>query len=377
MTAEENSKEIQKVTITGSFVDAIVGTTKIVVGSLFHSHALVVDGLHSFSDLATDIFVVAVARYSHEAPDKEHPYGHGRIETIGTIVMGSMLFAAAGALAYDNIMRIINNTAQEIPTWPTLVAALFSILAKEGIYHYIVNVGKRLKSNMLIASAWHSRSDAISSVVVFIGILCTMYGLPYVDNIAAVIVAVMIGKIGFDFILDSLKELADEALDPETLRSINRRIKSIEGVRGTHNLRSRRVGQKAILDVNVEVVPNLTASEAHEISSWVAKIIMKEFDEVIDITVHTDVEDDMEKPFISHKDGLLPLRSEVLKALHAHWGELLILKSLIKIDLHYLEGKIEAHLYLPISLQEDRELSLLTKPATELKWFKGTKIWFG
>ncbi|WP_277253802.1 cation diffusion facilitator family transporter [Neptunomonas phycophila] len=175
--SEQRKSEAQKVTIIGAILDTCLGFAKIIIGLLSNSSALVADGIHSFSDLLTDFVVVFVFHISSEEPDENHPWGHGRFETIGTVILGGVLIAIAGAMAFDSILNLINSQTLASPTWPALVVAGLSILSKEWIFRYTLATGKRLKSDLLIANAWHSRTDSFSSIVVLIGIIGYMAGI--------------------------------------------------------------------------------------------------------------------------------------------------------------------------------------------------------
>ena len=348
---------------------------------MFNSHALLIDGIHSFSDLITDFFVLMISRFAHDEPDQEHPYGHDRIETIGTFALGSLIMFSAGALAYESIERLIENKQQLIPGWPTLVIAFISIISKEWIFRYTKSVGERLRSPIVVANAWHSRSDAYSSLVVFVGIGFSFFGFVWFDTIAAFIVALMIGKIGWDFVKNSVSELADTGVDKETLKEYRETIKSIHGVQGAHNLRSRRMGYKVILDVNVEVNDILTVSEGHEISSWVAKALIEKYDEVYDVVVHTDIENDMVSQFHSNSLELLPLRDKVMMDLKDCWGGD-ILSEVKHLRLHYHNQKILVELYLPLSAKSsspfdnDNIEQDLNDKAKNISWYESVVIYY-
>ncbi|MBT3586837.1 MAG: cation transporter, partial [Halobacteriovoraceae bacterium] len=177
MTAETIGK-INRVTLLGSLLDLTLALLKITVGIFGHSHALVVDGIHSFSDLGTDLLVIIMTKIGREEPDEEHPYGHGRFETLATVGMGSVLMTVAGALLYETTSRIINDEILLVPSWTTLLVALLSIASKEWIYHATKKVAEEVNSSLLQANAWHSRSDALSSMAVAIGIIGAMAGYP-------------------------------------------------------------------------------------------------------------------------------------------------------------------------------------------------------
>jgi len=170
-------RSARRVTLVGLVLDALLGIFKVLVGFLYNSYALVADGIHSFSDVASDIMVLVLFRISREEPDEDHPYGHERFETLGAVILGSVLIALAGALAWEAVQRVWS-TALLIPGWPVLVVALVSVLSKEWIYHYTLKVGKAVRSDLIIANAWHSRTDALSSIIVMLGASGAMLGYP-------------------------------------------------------------------------------------------------------------------------------------------------------------------------------------------------------
>jgi cation diffusion facilitator family transporter len=353
-TREEKQQLAVKVTLIGSFVDTLLGITKIMVGLIFNSHALVIDGIHSFSDLATDGLVLFLGKISHEAPDKNHPYGHEKFETLGATALGSVLIATGGALIYDTIKNLINgeHEIQEMG-WPTGAVALLSIVSKEIIFQYSFRIGEKLKSKLLMANAWHSRTDAISSIVVLIGLIFGFLGYSFFDEVAALIVSAMIAKVGWDFVKESLIELSDTGVNREMAEQIKTKILETDGVQSCHALRSRRMGPKILVDVNIEVDAKLTASEGHEICSWVARNLKDQFDGIEDVTVHLDVEDDRSyqskqglNPFQHEYKGLLPLRSVVLKELQAQWKGIFDLNKADEIRLYYINRQINLEIVM-------------------------------
>ena len=339
--------EVRKVTLIGSAVDFLLGVVKILVGLSAHSQALIADGLHSLSDLATDFVVLYAAKHSHREADEDHPYGHGRIETLTTVGLGITLIGVAFGIGYDAARRMNEPELLLAPGMLALAVAFVSVIAKKIIYQYTRNAAVRLRSNMLMANAWHSRSDAISSVVVVIGIGGAMMGYPYLDAVAAIAVAVMIAKIGFDLVRASSKELIDTALEPEVVDAIRKEISKVEGVRALHMLRSRRSGGDALVDLHVQVDPCISVSEGHQIGDTVRRRLLKRIDEVTDVTVHIDPEDD-ERESLSDK---LPLRGDLLRELQRKWTDIEGVDA-EHITLHYLRGKLRIDLELPLSVLE-------------------------
>jgi len=351
---EMRYKEIRNITLFGSVIDLLLGAAKIIGGTIASSQALIADGIHSLSDLATDIIVLYAAKHSHREADEEHPYGHGRIETLATVILGVALVGVAVGIGMDAVDRLFNVERLLQPTVLALYIALVSVVAKEFIYHYSMRIARKFRSEMLKANAWHSRTDAISSVIVAIGVVGSMSGLDYLDAIAAVGVAVMIAKIGWDLVFQSLSELIDTGLDPERVDLIREKINEVQGVKALHVLRTRRMGGDALVDVHIQVEPNLSVSEGHHISESVRERVMDDVDEVADVMVHIDPEDDEIVAPSKH----LPLRQDVLKKLKAGWSAIEG-TSLIRdrdITLHYLEGKLRIDLVLPLTLLENDPL---------------------
>jgi cation diffusion facilitator family transporter len=343
-TLDLRYREVRKVTLVGSVVDLALGVVKILVGVTAQSQALIADGVHSLSDLGTDFMVLYAAKHAHREADAEHPYGHGRIETVTTVALGVALTAVAIGITWDAVRRLLDPALLLHPGWLALVVAFVSVVAKEAIYHYTARAGRRLRSNMLLANAWHSRSDAISSIVVVIGIAGVMAGLPYLDAIAAVAVALMIAKIGWDLLWKGLQELIDTSLETDRVNAIRQTILGVSGVRALHMLRSRRSGSDALVDVHILVDPALSVSEGHQIGESVRARLVAGDDEVSDVTVHIDPEDDELASPCTH----LPLRDEILRRLDAQWDALQPRPAISRVVLHYLDGRVNVDVFIPM-----------------------------
>lgn len=338
-------RETLVVTLVGSVIDLALGVAKIIIGLMAHSQALIADGIHSFSDLLTDFMVIYAAKHANREADEEHPYGHARIETLATVILGIALIAVAAGLAFDAVRRLFQPELLLHPGPMALVVAGLSIVSKEAIYHYTMTVARRHNSDLLKANAWHSRSDAISSIIVVVGVAGTMAGLTYLDAVAAVGVALMIAKIGWDMGWNSLRELIDTGLEAERVRQIEETILEVDGVKAMHLLRTRRMGGSALVDVHIQVAPRLSVSEGHQISEAVRGNLISKIDEISDVTVHIDPEDDeMGTPCRN-----LPGREEIEHRLTQHLGQHGLDLSIQDITIHYLAGRIELVLVLPLS----------------------------
>ena len=347
ITLEQRKQAMNRVTWWGVLVNILLAISKLVVGFIAQSHALIADGFHSLSDLLSDAMVLLATKHSHQEADEDHPYGHARYETLATIGVGVFLIAVATGISIDAIQRLTNPEIVSAPASLALWIAAFSIFSNEMLYQYTINVARKIRSKLLEANAWHHRTDSISSIVVFIGIGGAIVGWPLLDDIAAIIVGLMIAKIGWDLSRQSLQELVDTALEPEILESIKQHIKQINGVEELHMLRSRRMGHNALVDVHILVDSRLSVSEGHQISEAVEYALINNFDEINDVTVHIDPEDDEHVPN-SCKD--LPLRDEILKMLHEKWQHIPETKQIISTTLHYLNGQIEVEIELPFSV---------------------------
>jgi cation diffusion facilitator family transporter len=335
-------REVRKVTVVGAVVDLLLGIVKILVGTAANSQALVADGVHSLSDLATDFLVVFAAKHSHREADDEHPYGHGRIETVATVILGVALALVAIGICYDALHRMRDPELLGQPGMLALLVALVSVVSKEIIYQYTVRAARRLRSNMLHANAWHSRSDAISSIIVVIGVGGTMYGFTYLDAIAAAAVGVMIAKIGWDLLWKSLQELIDTSLEEDKVTAIRKAILNVAGVRALHMLRTRRSGSDALVDVHILVDPGVSVSEGHMIGERVRTRLIDEMDDVSDVTVHIDPGDDE----VASPSTDLPLRDEIMRHLEERWAALDPEPGIEKVLLHYLDGKVHVEVFL-------------------------------
>ena len=366
----QERRAASRVTVIGMLLDGVLGILKVIAGTLFHSQALLVDGLHAFTDVASDLVVLGVMRVSRQAPDQDHPYGHQRIETMGTMVLGSILIAVGAALAWDNTLRLLDGGAVNIPEWPVLVAAVISIASKEWIYRYTRRVGIAIRSDLIIANAWHSRTDALSSVVVLFSTIGAMLGYLWLDILAAVIISGIIIHIGWRFTRDSVKELVDTGLSPEDTEALKHIASKTDGVRNVHELRSRRMGHDILLDVHLVVSPEISVSEGHQIGMQVVKAMRNALDNILDINFHIDAENDEIHPQTSEQ---LPARAEIREVLHQHIENL---PSNNRLRLHYLRNRVHMELFMEIpeseALPDARQIS---EDLGRYAWFGSLRIW--
>ncbi len=375
---EQRKQAMNRVTWWGVFINIILAVSKLVVGFIAQSHALIADGFHSFSDLISDAMVLLATNHASQEADEDHPYGHARYETLATIGVGIFLIAVAAGIAINATQRLLAPETHSSPTSLALWIAAFSIISNEGLYHYTMRTARSIKSKLLEANAWHHRTDSISSIVVFIGITGAMFGLPVLDDVAAALVSLMIAKIGWDLSHQSIQELVDTALEPEIISAIKQRIKNIDGVNELHMLRTRRMGHNALVDVHILVDSRLSVSEGHQISEAVELSLTRHWDEINDVTVHIDPEDDEHTPN-SCKD--LPLRSKIISELKQGWGNMPELRQISEITLHYLDGKITVGITLPLdNLNDLASATKLTEKiqsaSTDIEYIKQIDVYF-
>lgn len=347
---DKRFREIRRVTVVGMFVNAVLATMKLLWGYFGHSQALIADGLHSLSDLSNDFLLLYAAKHATRDADAEHPYGHGRIETVFCIAQGLLLGAFAVFIAMDAGQRLFQPERLLQPEPIALLIAALSVIGKEAMYQYTIRAARRLRSNMLRGNAWDHRSDAISSVIVIVGVGGTLAGLAYLDALAAIGVALMIIKISLTLIWQSIRELIDTALETEQVERIRDRILQVHGVRRVHMLRTRKSGGDALVDVHIQVDPRLSVSEGHRISDQVRGDLIAGIDEVADVTVHIDPEDDETVSPCDH----LPLRDAVLASLRREWRGLAAAAAIEDVTLHYLDGRIHVEVVLPLEWAADR-----------------------
>lgn len=377
LTSNDRYQQTKKVTLVGAGINLFLSFIKILFGYIAQSQSLIADGIHSLSDLISDGMVLIAAKHSHREADEEHPYGHGRFETVVTVALGLLLIVVAGGIAVDAVRRIMEPSFLMHPGMLALIVAGISIAANEFLFRYTIHVGNKFNSNMLRANAWHHRGDAISSVIVLLGVGGTMLGIEYLDAIAAIGVAAMIVKIGWDLCVQSVRELVDTALEPETVNSINETILNVDGVRELHSLRTRRMGGEALVDVHVLVNPKLSVSEGHQIGEKVRAQVVKQVEDVSDVMVHIDPEDDEVMARSEH----LPLRQNLMDQLKSRWSEISEAQLIDNITLHYLDGKIHVELTLPLDKMESQQhaqqvAKRLSEASMEVQNIADTKVLF-
>ncbi len=341
---------VAQVSWVGLIVDLVLSVAKLLGGWWSNSQALIADGFHSLSDLGTDVMVLWVSMHSSREPDSDHPYGHARFETAGTVVLGSVLILVAVGILIGAGSRAMSGEDSPVPGTLALVVAAISIGAKEALYWFTLAAAKRTQSDLLRANAWHHRSDALSSVVVLVALIGTSFGLAWLDSLGAAVVALMIAWVGGKLFWRSTMELVDTGLAPEVVDRITQTILAVDGVKALHMLRSRSMGGKALVDVHLQLSDaTISVSEGHQVSEYVRQRVTEHFAEIDDVMVHIDPEDD-EQHASSRK---LPLRGGAQRRIHDLLGAEFDVDRIIDIRLHYLRGRFRVELILPVAFAQD------------------------
>ncbi len=284
------ARQIKSITYLGMAMNIVLSVIKVSIGLLAASLALVADGIHSLSDVATDVAVLLGLRLGSKEPDQSHPYGHGRAETFSAGLVALILIVVGGAMVYYATLAIARDD-MTVPRLGVLIAAVISIAAKEWLYKATQKVAIQTHSPALYANAWHHRSDALSSVAVVMGFISLKFGFGHGDQVAAIAVGLMIVWVGVMVIGDALRELAEAAVDPDTIEHIKEVINSDSSIRQWHKLRTRTVGREVFLDLHILVDPDLKITDAHEISERLERTLDEQITRPINITVH--IEPDM------------------------------------------------------------------------------------
>ena len=266
---------IRHVTWVGFWVNAALMIIKIVVGITGKSDALVADGIHSLSDFATDFIVLALVGIAYRGADSDHPYGHGKYETFGALLIAIILIIVAAGIGWggiDSVIRALRGEVLPRPDMLTMIVAIVAIAAKEILYRYTLHQGRIIDSPSLIANAWHHRSDAISSIATLVGVSISYFlgeSWRILDPIASILIAVFIAISALEIARPSVNELLEKSLPSETLDRLSRAITSVPGVKAFHHLRSRRNGHSYLVEVHIKVDPDITVTQGHAISTAV------------------------------------------------------------------------------------------------------------
>lgn len=286
-TPQERAAAASRSTWVSVGVNVLLTSVQIVVGVLAKSQGLIADGIHSLSDLVADFVVLFANHHAQKDADEDHPYGHHRFETAASLVLGLLLLGVGVGMVWSAVVKLENPEAVPQVHAVALWVAGGALVGKELLFRYMLAVAKRVKSSMLVANAWHARSDAASSLVVGIGIAGNLAGYSILDPIAALIVGFMVGKMGWEFGWDALHDLMDRSVDEQEVQAIRQTLLDTPGVSGVHDVRTRKMGDMIVVDAHLEVDAALTVEAGHDIAVQARQRVLQRH-RVLNLMTHVD-----------------------------------------------------------------------------------------
>ena len=286
-TPDQRAAAASRSTWVSVGVNVVLTITQIGVGVFAKSQGLVADGIHSLSDLVSDFVVLFASHHSKKDADADHPYGHHRFETAASLALGAILLAVGVGMLWSAFLKLeAPETVQQVHIVALYVAG-GALVAKELLFRYMLAVAKRVKSSMLVANAWHARSDAASSLVVGLGLIGNLAGYPILDPIAALIVGFMVAKMGWGFGWDALHDLMDRAVDEQEVSAIRKTLTDTPGVSNVHDVRTRKMGDMIVVDAHIEVDATLTVEAGHDIAVLARQRVLQRH-RVLNMMTHVD-----------------------------------------------------------------------------------------
>jgi cation diffusion facilitator family transporter len=288
-TPEITKHKIKKITIQGLLANILLSGIKLALGVMGNSQAVVADALHSFSDTSSDFVILLGVKYWTAPADECHPFGHQKIESFVTIIIGLILMGVAAGIGYNAILSLMNHSQTSL-NWVVIIAPVLSIIVKEILFRLTHRVGMETNSSSVKANAWHHRTDALSSIPVLVAVIASLVNpkLAFLDQVGAIIVSVFIIKVGLNILFTSINELLDTGMTKEELLAIETTITAIPHVRGTHRIRSRKIAGFFYMDLHLEVAGTMTVTSGHDISEAVKRIIIEKNNRIIDVMVHLE-----------------------------------------------------------------------------------------
>jgi cation diffusion facilitator family transporter len=268
-------------------VNLVLTVVQIAAGVFSKSQALIADGIHSLSDLVADFVVLLANHHSQKDADEDHPYGHQRYENAASLVLGLLLLGVGAGMLWSAVDKVQHPEAIQQVHALALYVAAGALVAKELLFRYMLAVAKEVKSSMLVANAWHARSDAASSLVVSVGILGNLLGYPILDPIAALIVGLMVAKMGWEFGWDALNDLMDRSANEAEVVAIRQTLLETPGVRNVHDVRTRKMGDMIVVDAHLEVDAHITVEAGHDIAVQARQRVMQHH-RVLNLMAHID-----------------------------------------------------------------------------------------
>lgn len=289
---EQNAKRVtMRISAVGVVCNVALTLFKLIAGIVANSAAMVADAVHSASDIVGSFVVMIGAVISNKAPDTEHPYGHEKLECIASVILGNILVAVGALIGYNGILKIVSGETLTAPGTLALIAAVASIAVKEALYWYTILGAKKINSVSLKAEAWHHRSDALSSIGSFVGILGARLGVPVLDPIASVVICLFIFKVAYGIFRESIDRLIDHACCDETVEQMRETLAAVPGVLAVDDIKTRLFGSRTYVDVEIAADGDLPLREAHAIAEAAHHTLEREFPEVKHCTVHVNPKD--------------------------------------------------------------------------------------
>ena len=305
-TPAERAAAASRSTWVSVGINLVLTTVQILVGIFAKSQGLIADGIHSLSDLVADFVVLFAGHHAKKDADEDHPYGHQRFETAASLALGALLMAVGIGMLWSAYHKLAAPETVQTVHIVALWVAGGALIAKETLFRYMLSVAKRVKSSMLVANAWHARSDAASSLVVGLGIIGNLAGYPILDPIAALIVGFMVSKMGWEFGWDALHDLMDRAVDEQEVAAIRQTLIDTPGVSDVHDVHTRKMGDMIVVDAHIEVDADITVEAGHDIAVLARQRVMQRH-RVLNLMTHVDP---WKRPDLDHSGQQIPLNPQ-------------------------------------------------------------------
>lgn len=286
---EEYAKKCQGITVLGMVVNIVLTITKIIAGLVGKSNSVVADGIHSLSDLSTDIAVIIGMKYWNQPPDQDHQYGHRRIEALISVFIAVAL-AIAGCMLGLEAIKTLKSGIHQTPEYIALIVAIISIISKEIIFQMTYKVGMEIKSSAVVANAWHHRSDSLSSIPVAIAIGISIFkpSWNFIDSVATIAVSGFIIKTAWEISLPAFKELSDGGANPDVLKQIEQTVLEIDGIKSIHKLRTRFYGSSLHIDLHIQVDGSMSVKDCHKLTGIAKHKLAESFNDIVEVLIHVE-----------------------------------------------------------------------------------------
>jgi cation diffusion facilitator family transporter len=304
-TPAERAAAASRSTWVSVGINVVLTIVQILVGIFAKSQGLIADGIHSLSDLVADFVVLFAGHHAKKDADEDHPYGHQRFETAASLALGAILLAVGVGMLWSAYHKLAAPETVQTVHIVALWVAGGALIAKETLFRYMLSVAKRVKSSMLVANAWHARSDAASSLVVGLGIIGNLAGYPILDPIAALIVGFMVSKMGWEFGWDALHDLMDRAVDEQEVAAIRQTLLETPDVKNAHDVHTRKMGDMIVVDAHIEVDANISVEAGHDIAVLARQRVLQRH-RVLNLMTHVDP---WKRPDLDHKEQEIPKKA--------------------------------------------------------------------